>query len=38
MKSVIAFSVMLVAWIIYYQAEDWFFMKIQALDYFFMFH
>jgi len=38
MKSVIAFSVMLVAWIIYYQAMDWFFMKIQGLDYFFMFH
>jgi len=38
MKSVIAFGVMLVIWTIYYQAMDWFFMKIQALDYFFMFH
>lgn len=38
MKTVIAFFVMLVVWVIYYQFEDWFFMKIQGLDYFFMFH
>jgi hypothetical protein len=38
MKTVVAFVVMLVVWIAYYQAMDWFFMKIQSLDYFFMFH
>jgi len=36
MKTVIAFVVMLVVWIAYYQLEDWFFMKIQGLDYFFI--
>lgn len=38
MKFAIALVVMLVVWIAYYQLEDWFFMKIQGLDYFFMFH
>jgi hypothetical protein len=38
MKTVIAFAVMLVVWIAYFQAMDWLFMKIQGLDYFFNFH
>ena len=38
MKTVIAFVVMFAVWITYFQAMDWLFMKIQGLDYFFLFH
>jgi hypothetical protein len=37
MKTVIAFAVMSVVWVVYFQAMDWLFMKIQGLDYFFLF-
>jgi len=35
--TVIAFAVMFVVWVVYFQAMDWLFMKIQGLDYFFLF-
>jgi len=33
-KTLVAFAVCLVAWFFYFQTIDWFFMKIQGLDYF----
>lgn len=37
MKMAVAVLVTLVVWTVYFQAMDWLFMKIQGLDYFFMF-
>ncbi len=34
MKMVIMLAVAIVAWFFYFQAVDWFMMKIQGLDYF----
>ncbi len=37
MKTAIAFTVMFVVWVTYFQAMDWLFMNIQGLDYLFLF-
>lgn len=38
MKTVLMVVVMLAVWVVYFQFIDWLFMRIQGLDYFFLFH
>lgn len=34
MKTVLMLAVTITAWVLYFQIIDWFFMKIQGLNYF----